>query len=74
MGLYQCSIQLELNNKFKNSMFFNYIHPNLEIKMTKNKGRGVFATWDIKKESIIIIERPIVSVDKLYPVPPKDES
>ena len=36
----------------------NYIN-NLEIKQTKNKGRGIFATKLIKKDELVIVEKPI---------------
>ena len=36
----------------------NYIN-GLEIKMTKDKGRGVFATRDLKEGELIIVETPI---------------
>ena len=41
--------------------FANYIHPNLEIRMTQEKGRGVFATKRIKQGEMIFAEKPIVS-------------
>ena len=39
--------------------FANYIHPNLEIRMTKDKGRGVFATKLIEPGELIFAEKPI---------------
>ena len=39
--------------------FANYIHPNLEIRMTKDKGRGVFATKPINPGELIFAEKPI---------------
>ena len=34
--------------------------------MTPHKGRGVFARDDIKKEEILIIEKPLVKIDHKY--------
>jgi hypothetical protein len=39
--------------------FANCISPNVEIKMTKEKGRGVFASKPIKKRDLICAERAI---------------
>ena len=36
--------------------------------MTKNKGRGVFAIRDIKKGSILFIEKPIVRMYNKYDI------
>ena len=38
----------------------NYIHPGLEIKMTKKRGRGIFATKDFTLGDMLIVEKPIV--------------
>jgi len=42
----------------------NYISPKLEIRKTKNMGRGVFALRDISKNELIIVEKPIVVIEK----------
>ena len=37
----------------------NHIHEALEIRYSKNKGRGVFTTQDLKKGDILIVEKPL---------------
>ena len=49
-----------LNQYQKSKNLLNYIHDALEIKITKNMGRGVFATREIYKNELVIIEKPIV--------------
>jgi hypothetical protein len=41
------------------NLFVDYISPLLEIRKTENKGRGVFATADIKEGTIISAERAL---------------
>ena len=48
----------------------NFIHPDLEIKMTKDKGRGVFATKLIKANVILAVERPIVTYHNQVDIKP----
>jgi len=42
---------------------FNYVN-GLEIKMTKNKGRGVFATRNLVKDELLIVEKPVASIER----------
>ena len=49
------------NPKKYENYFTNYINPNLEIRMTKDKGRGVFAIKPIKKGDLIFTEKPIAT-------------
>ena len=39
----------KMDKKDQNNILLNHIHPYLQIKMTAKKGRGVFATEEIKK-------------------------
>ena len=48
-----------INNQKSENFHANYINPNLEIQITHEKGRGVFATKPIKKGQMIFAERPI---------------
>ena len=50
----------DLNYDYRNHYILNYINPALYIKMTLNKGRGVFTREDIKFGDILIIEKPVV--------------
>ena len=34
----------------------------IEIKMTKDKGRGVFASRDLKKGDLLVVERAVAEV------------
>ena len=38
----------------------------LEIKMSKKKGGGMFATRDINKDELLIIEKPIAYIKLKY--------
>ena len=49
------------NPKKYENYFTNYINPNLEIRMTKDKGRGVFATKPINSGEMIFAEKPIAT-------------
>jgi len=40
-------------------LLYNYVHPGLEIKMTKDKGRGIFCTKDFKKHDLLVVEKPL---------------
>ena len=37
----------------------NFISPNIDLKMTADKGRGVFAKESINKGDLILVERPV---------------
>jgi len=57
---------LLLNSKqfLSENRILNYIN-GLEIKMTKNnKGRGVFASRDLKRGELLAVEKAIVEVNK----------
>ena len=38
----------------------NFIHPDIEIKMTKDKGRGIFAAKDLMKGDLLLVDTAIV--------------
>ena|SRR5438132_1419008 len=39
----------------------NFTHPDLEERITEQKGRGIFAINDIPKNTVVIREKPIVT-------------
>ena len=42
-------------------IILNYIS-GVEIKMTENHGRGVFATKDLQKGDLIVVEKALVGI------------
>ena len=40
----------------------NYINKDLEIRITKQKGRGIFAKTKIKQGTLLIVEKPIAFI------------
>ena len=48
----------------KEDKIINYIHDALDIKMTKEKGRGIFATEFIMKGTLLIVERAIAESEE----------
>ena len=57
MGKYQ---QVIANSEtfLKEDKVLNFTD-NLEIKMTQDKGRGIFASEDLRKGDLIVVERAI---------------
>ena len=51
------------HNFAANDKILNYVK-GIEIKMTEKKGRGLFATEDIPKAELIIVEKAVASVCK----------
>jgi hypothetical protein len=43
------------------NLFIDYINPLLEIRKSEDKGRGVFATADIAKGTLISAERALAT-------------
>ena len=64
-GDYSHIIQNYIQDERKEDLHevFNYIN-GLDIRITKNKGRGVFATKAIMKGELIIVEKPIAFYSK----------
>ena len=48
-----------MTNQKSEIFHVNYVNPNLEIQVTNEGGRGVFATKLIKEGQMIFAERPI---------------
>ena len=44
----------------------NYVNDKLVIRMTPDKGRGVFATKDILPGEVIVVEKPIACHERRY--------
>ena len=44
--------------------FTNYIQ-GLEIKMTSDHGRGLFATRNLKKGELLIVEKPVINAEQV---------
>ena len=50
--------------KFENTEILNYVY-GLELKMSENnEGRGLFATRDIKKGELLIVEKALAHVSE----------
>lgn len=45
----------------KGNNFANFLNPNVELRMTEGKGRGVFAKNRIKNRDLISAERAIAT-------------
>jgi hypothetical protein len=43
----------------KDGKVINYVHDNIVLKMTKDKGRGLFATEDIDEGDLLIVEKGV---------------
>ena len=46
----------------KYTKILNYVE-GIEIKMTKDRGRGVFATKFLKKNTLIVVEKAIAEAE-----------
>lgn len=55
---------IQKEDKVLKQMFTNFIHSALTMKMTKTRGRGLFATEFIKEGTIIIAEKAFIVVEK----------
>ena len=51
----------DANNPKKSSHILNYVN-GVEIKMTQNMGRGLFATKPLKRGDLIIVEKSLAIV------------
>lgn len=49
----------EFNIFMSKNLFMNYVNPFVEIKMTPQKGRGIFATQKIGYGSLISAEKSL---------------
>ena len=57
-GDYQYVI-LDKHQYLTENKILNYIHPDIEIKMTQEKGRGLFVTRDFKRGDMLIVDKAI---------------
>ena len=52
----------KLRNFMKNGILKNFCHPDVELRLSESKGRGFYATKNIKLYTLLFVERAIAQV------------